>query len=249
MVSPGASWQVSASLHRVSWLLHARVVEVKLDKLRRAVKAGFDPNQPRVPAGNPDGGQWTGTGGGGGGAGGGLTYVAQNDPSDRLSDIPKERPISAPLRNAAIKLVARHVALMIQVEEELRGSVGHVLNMLEVASWVHEALPFIQAYVDPPKTLKELQDAVSTPSRGYDIHHIVEQTPAEQDGFSRSLIDSRENLVRIPTLKHWQINSWYMKPNEDFGGLSPRNYLRGKDWDTRMRVGQDALINHGVLKP
>jgi hypothetical protein len=33
----------------------------------RALKAGFDPNQPRVPAGNPDGGQWTGTGGGSGG--------------------------------------------------------------------------------------------------------------------------------------------------------------------------------------
>jgi len=28
---------------------------------RSALKAGFDPNQLRVPAGNPDGGQWTGT--------------------------------------------------------------------------------------------------------------------------------------------------------------------------------------------
>jgi hypothetical protein len=30
-----------------------------------ARKAGFNPNQPRVPAGNPDGGQWTLIGGGG----------------------------------------------------------------------------------------------------------------------------------------------------------------------------------------
>ena len=29
-----------------------------------AGKANFDPNQPRVPAGNPDGGQWTDAGGG-----------------------------------------------------------------------------------------------------------------------------------------------------------------------------------------
>lgn len=28
-----------------------------------AEKAGFNPDQPRVPAGNPDGGQWTGSGG------------------------------------------------------------------------------------------------------------------------------------------------------------------------------------------
>lgn len=64
MVSQGASWRLSACLHRVSWLVHARAVEVKLHDLKRAVKAGFDPNQPRVPAGNPDGGQWTSTGGG-----------------------------------------------------------------------------------------------------------------------------------------------------------------------------------------
>ncbi len=31
---------------------------------RSMVKAGFDPNQPRVPAGNSDGGQWTSTGSG-----------------------------------------------------------------------------------------------------------------------------------------------------------------------------------------
>jgi hypothetical protein len=33
---------------------------------RTALKTGFNPNQPRVPAGNPDGGQWTSTAGGGG---------------------------------------------------------------------------------------------------------------------------------------------------------------------------------------
>lgn len=36
--------------------------------LRRALARKYDPNQPRVPAGNPDGGQWTGGGGGGGGS-------------------------------------------------------------------------------------------------------------------------------------------------------------------------------------
>jgi hypothetical protein len=59
VVSARASWQVSACLHRMSWLLHANVTEAKLCNLRAAVKTGFDPNQPRAPAGNPDGGQWT----------------------------------------------------------------------------------------------------------------------------------------------------------------------------------------------
>jgi len=41
----------------------ARVIAAakRLAELHR--KANFDPNQPRVPRGNPDGGQWTGEGG------------------------------------------------------------------------------------------------------------------------------------------------------------------------------------------
>jgi len=50
----------------------AAVVEEKLRNLQRAVKANFNPNQPRVPRGNPDGGEWNGTGGSGG-----RTRVAQ----------------------------------------------------------------------------------------------------------------------------------------------------------------------------
>jgi len=33
-----------------------------------------------------------------------------------------------------------------------------------------------------------------------------------------------------------------------YGGLSPRQYLRGKDWALREKVGREALIDHGVLK-
>ena len=50
---------VRAQLHRLNWLLRARVVEAKLRDLKHAVKAGFDPNQPRVPAGSGrTSGQW-----------------------------------------------------------------------------------------------------------------------------------------------------------------------------------------------
>jgi hypothetical protein len=49
-----ASWRASLRLHRMRALLWARVVESKLYALDRALKANFDPNQPRVPA---DGGQ------------------------------------------------------------------------------------------------------------------------------------------------------------------------------------------------
>jgi hypothetical protein len=217
-------------------------------------KAGFNPNQPRVPAGNPDGGQWTDSGGGGGGdsgAGGSVGSASVGgSPGDSGSDppkIPRERPESALVRNRVIKEVAKWLAKA--AAREVAGPVGTLLNIVEAGSWFYEAYPYVRSYLDDPKTLDELHQAVRTRDVGYDIHHIVEQTPAEQDGYPRSLIDGPENLVRVPTLKHWEITGWYMTGNEDYSGLSPRAYLRGKNWEERRQVGIEALVKHGVLKP
>ncbi len=59
---------VSARLRQLSWNLRANDLEVKFQRLTRIARTKFDPNQPRVPAGNPGGGQWTSTGGSQGGA-------------------------------------------------------------------------------------------------------------------------------------------------------------------------------------
>jgi hypothetical protein len=242
--SVDTGWQASAQLRRVGWLLHANQVEVKLRALERAVKTNFDPNQPRIPAGHPDGGQWTDAGGGGG------TQVAQNDPPDRLSDIPKERPPTIRERNRVIKRIAKLAAGL--ATRMGGGRIGLILAGLEVAEWVYEeyqAYARIAAYADPPKTLEELQQAVSSPTAGYQIHHIVEQTPAEKEGFPLSRVHAPDNLVRIPTLKHEDINGWFGRPAEEFDWLAPRDYLRGKDWAERRRIGIRALIEHEVLKP
>jgi hypothetical protein len=121
-------------------------------------------------------------------------------------------------------------------------------HVVEGTSWLFELEPSIEAYLDPPKSLEELQQAVSDPKKGYDIHHIVEKTSAEQDGFPTSMIHGPENLVRIPRFKHWEINSWYLTKNKDYQGLSPREHLLGKPWAERVGIGLDALKLHGVLK-
>lgn len=113
-------------------------------------------------------------------------------------------------------------------------------------SWIE---PYVSAYLDEPQSLEELQRLAATPATGYDTHHIVEQTPAENEGYGRDLIDGPDNLVRIPRLKHWEINSWFGTKQEQFGGQSPREYLRGKDWAERTRVGRYALTKYKVLKP
>jgi hypothetical protein len=149
--------------------------------------------------------------------------------------IPKESPPTAPERNDIARAAARWLAQ----------NRGHVI---EGVDWFLEYEPSVRTYLDPPKSLPELQQAVSAPKPGYDIHHIVEKTSAEQDRFPKWMINAPENLVRIPRFKHWEINGWYMTKNKNYGDRAPRDYLRGKDWDERWKIGLEALIRHGVLR-
>jgi hypothetical protein len=120
-----------------------------------------------------------------------------------------------------------------------------VADVVASSSWLYSALPYISSYLDAPESLVELQEDALTPKLGYDRHHIVEQSSAEADDYPRSRIDSADNIVRVPRLKHWEINAWYQTSNPDYGDLSPRDYLRGKDWDERRRVGWMPLGDSG----
>src|SRR5262245_21655404 len=87
-------------MKRVAWDLAALRLKLAIVRLYLVIKAGFNPDQPRVPAGNPEGGQWTY----GLGAGESTTLPA--------TDIADERP---PSRYAVILM-----------EEELVG--GHTIE-------------------------------------------------------------------------------------------------------------------------
>jgi hypothetical protein len=207
----------------------SRYVQVRL-------KANFNPAQPRVSAGNPDGGQWTSEGGSSNRQSQeGRVWLA----GDKPPQIPEEQPKTQKESLSIAKDVARRLAAL-----------GRVLRRLSVPGWILEFLPEIRSYNDAPKTLEELQQNALGPSqRGYNDHHVAEQKSAEDYGFPRSMIDAPENIVRIPTWKHHEINGWYGRRNPEFEDQSPREYLRDKDWNERTRVGLQALIDHGVLKP
>jgi hypothetical protein len=160
-------------------------------------------------------------------------------PSNAPPEIPENRPPTAAERTRLARLVAIFV----------RGSVGRFITIAIGAYWLYRERANIISDGDPPRTLKELQDAASSPKPGYEIHHVVEQTPAEKEGYSRAKIDDPENLVRVPTYRHRDINSWYSTKNKEFGGLTPRDYLRGRSWDEKRELGLFALRKFGVLKP
>jgi hypothetical protein len=227
-------WEFERGVRRLRCDIADLKLQLALLRFGFRQSKAFDPNQPRVPAGNPDGGEWTSDG-----TTGPRIRLAGPLPIDDPPELPKERPPTSVERTGAIKEAARQLAKF----------GGPIAKIIGAAYWLYEYDAKIEASLDPPKSLEELQQAVATPKLGYHRHHIVEQTSAEQDGYPRRLIDGRDNLVRIPALKHDDISAWYSTKNKDFGGLSPRDYLRGKSWDRRREIGLDALRDHGVLGP
>lgn len=238
-------------------------------------RANFNPAQPRVPAGNPDGGQWTDAGGAGetpgesgsngGGDNEGWPVDAGNEEGWPESDatpaigdpphIPGERPETPRERNSIVRRTAhwlgRAAALGAALAPEPR--VRAVMRAVEAASWLVEYAPEIRSYLDRPKTLSELQDAALTPREGYHRHHIVERHHGSTHSMRNSLpfgerLESRENIVSIPRWKHVELSTWYSTRNDIYDGLSPRDYLRGKSWDEQYTLGIKKLRDFGVLK-
>jgi hypothetical protein len=192
----------------------------------------YDPNQPRVPAGHPDGGQWT--------SGGEMFGQERMRAAGMgIAPVPPIRPPRGRERNPIIKEMAKALA---------KGGIV-LAKVFAAAPWLREFHAMIEAYRDPPRSLEELQRAAYSPAPGYDVHHIVEQTPAADDGFSKSTIDAPENLVRISRLKHWEITAWYATKNRAFRNQSPREYLQGRSWGVRRSLGLKVLREFGVLKP
>jgi hypothetical protein len=107
----------------------------------------------------------------------------------------------------------------------------------------------LQTYRDPPRTLRELQEAVPAWREGTDVHHIVERAGARNSGIPTEWVYHFENEVRIPRMKHWEITGWYMTKNKAYQGMSPREYLVGKTWEDHRDVGMEALRLFGVMKP
>lgn len=242
--------------------------EILVEMLGELGKAGFNPNELRVPAGNPDGGQWTSQGAptshssilsgtSSDASRDSATQVASNTapgighnqgpPLEEPPAIPPKQPASLGAINDFLKAAAYWLSRLSKLDKRAQ---IFVAALMATAWLVTKYLPTISSYLDPPKTWQQLQ---LNAGAGYDSHHIVEQW-SENDSIPRSMIDSPNNIVPIPRLKHWQINSWLGKPNPEFtdlGGdmISPRASLKGKSWNERYRFGLDVLIRFNVLKP
>jgi hypothetical protein len=241
--------------------------------------------QPRIEAGDPDGGQFTfgaqdgetqsdsgrprvyihapwgdvTEGEGAGGVGNNELddfFIAASASSSwpfnghpPLED-PPEIPEIKPPKSSDRTAFARRAAQWIGAASKAGAAipVAIFIGALNGTEWLGYYNSSIESYRDPPRTLEELQAGVGQGRPGYDDHHIIEQTAAQRWGLTRSQINDKSNIVSIPRLKHYQITGWFQKPNPQFGGLSPRQYLSDKGIAERRAVGLHALELHKVLK-
>jgi hypothetical protein len=248
--------RMRSDLLRLKWHVAAMRFQRAMRKHAIALKAGFNPDQPR-----DEWGRWTDAGG----ASVDEDEVADSDaldvdldeadstdisdarrrrpglpPIETLSNIPGTQPKAQQERNYIAQEVARNARLASEYLSEVATSAHH---------WLNEKYWEIRSFQDAPKSLGELHEGVfQADKRGYDVHHIVEQTQARNDGFPDRVINRADNLVLVPRYRHWQINSWFQTPDKNFDGLTPRQYLQNKSWDERRYLGLKALRDFGVLK-
>lgn len=167
-------------------------------------------------------------------------------------DIPEEEPHPDDRYDIVTEIGQKLQELLAQ---GFRLWVRNLLLGLEAISWMKKKSTNyyyqIVANLDPPKTLKELQDAVKRPTLGYHVHHIVEWNTSDNK-FSVDQLENPENLVEIPEMTHRKISDWYRDKNArykiDGKIVSPREYLKSKSWKEQYDFGIQVLKDFGVLK-
>jgi hypothetical protein len=254
----GDQLPIAVFLARMRCELAATAVMVALTRLQHlyARKAGFDPSQPR-----DDHGRWTDGSGNALPGGDDRRTLSDADPDEFWR--PGTQLAAGPRRPVGLGHNRPPPDQSPRIPEQPPASLGERISLARaVAEWTAtgaaimltgwaliELWPMVQSNLDPPRSFEDLQRSHLPSEKGYHDHHIVEQGPALREGFPRSRIDGRDNVVRIPQFKHYEITNWYSTRNDDFGGLSPRDYLRGKGWREREVVGRAVLIKNKVLKP
>ncbi len=277
----------NAGLRYLRWgPAHARgnpPIDVDAWLERKAWERKYDPDQPRVPRGHPDGGQWT--------DGPGTTGEDQTNPGEEplseeeleevellaeqarrmLADAGdpdallvlaaggKKPPRLPTSKSGALLFFATFVdrfAKFLMYPGRNSPIWPEVLVLIDA---INTLLPQFETFLDQPKdwddlvadplyrdfdTFAEFEARYGSAGLFYDWHHLVEQG----SGFSLQEINNTRNIVRAPRGRHWLITSYMMKPQDGLGGLSPREWLRGRPIEDHIEMGMRALRETGVLK-
>ena len=111
-----------------------------------------------------------------------------------------------------------------------------------------------------PQTLEQLQVKPCDDAEGFELHHIVEQTPANLSKleeferwivqkFGADVILDPSNTVWIPRLLHEQISASYSaKVEDDSAGRTYRQIVSEMDFYSQRQTGLQSLRAFGALQ-
>jgi hypothetical protein len=126
-----------------------------------------------------------------------------------------------------------------------------VMELPDVVDNARAVMSRIISRFDEPMTIDELIDRTNSESPpkwpAYERHHIVEQTPNEGK-IPEEKLQGRDNIVSIPYYIHRDISDWYSTPNKDYGGKTPRDFIKGKSFDEQYQFGLEAMRRLGAIK-
>ena len=183
---------------------------------------------------------------------GGVQFAGNlpDDPNKTLPDdpapkVPQKEPETREGRMGFVRDAAQWVA---RNAVRRAPAVDAFLGSLDQVGKIKALTDAIKSANDPAKTLDELQEPVGSKSQGgYHDHHIVGQHAGNRRGSVTTGLTAGKIGCDSPSEAH-RHQRMVFEGNDNFGGLSPRDYLRDKDWDEQMRVGLDRLRKQEVLK-
>lgn len=165
------------------------------------------------------------------------------------------------------------VLLAAEMNPEVRTAATILDLTIEAMKWLRDEFPEedldsaavrtedqIYANLQPPKTLDELEMQPPDHLLGYELHHIVEQNPANVaksgrseadwlEKFGQDALDDPSNLAYVPRLKHEQITAYYNSHYLDRRAYPrTREVVSSMDFNDQREAGLAALRYFGVLK-
>lgn len=194
-------------------------------RVQRLLK--YNPNwhlQPRVPAGNPDGGQW-------------IAYL--------LGAAASVLPILQRLGSGAIRRLreeAQHARPLLRRMPKRWGSdedfpqedqFDRETQRIAPPSLHRPTHAFIRF-----RSEHELRRYVGPAGPGHEWHHIVEKRLAGRPGFPVEMIHATDNIINLPVEVHTQISRRMSSRDKEFGG-DVRRF-----WVERMTFSEQ--YNHGL---
>ncbi len=261
-----------AGLRHLAWGPAHRGGNPRID-IAAWLERKYDPNQPRVPRGHSDGGQWTGGGDGGPELGFDPDAPVDDDTWRRTEEL---RALAAELRaengdpSALLHFAAggRKPSQLVEFyARTVEWVAEHAPFLKRLGAWgkflwaLYEIVPDVAAAFDEPRELEDLladhedrvfktprafKDAYGSAGLGREWHHIVEES-ADPDNVKGYNVNGTRNMVRIPRIIHWAISGHYSEKS-DVPGLTIRELLRTLPLERQREYGLWALRYFGAMR-